>query len=497
MADARKLKDKVAKYLARQDYDAAHAACLELTKLEPRDDHALLKLGEIEERLGETDDAVGRYRRLVARYADDGRLVRAIAVARRILDLVPGDAGTQRKLALLYAARGLPPAAASGAAAEEARHAADHAPAPAATPAPEEAPEPAPPPEPPATVDGPAWNEAAPSYRPPSAASGQRILDTLASEEDPFRAPADEAARRQIAAADLESLDLSDLDLAFVELADDAAPKAPDTPLFSDLAPEELEAVLARVAVRRPAPGEAVVRQGEAGDSVFVVASGKVAVRVHRQDGTDGEVATLGEGDFFGEFGLFLGGRRQATVVAVDEGTELLEIRHPDLMDVAGRHPRIREVLEDFYKRRAVDTALAASQLFGGLSADARAALSRMVAVERHELGSMVLQEGDDGGALYFIRSGRLKVESRGLADAPVHLADLGPGDFFGEISLLSEVPVTADVVTTEATELLKLTRTEVLQLCGFFPEIETHLEAARQRRLHESIERLAEAGPV
>ena len=488
MADARKLKDKVARHLARQDYEAAHAACLALVALRPDDDHALLKLGEIEERLRRTEAALGRYRQLVDRYADEGRLVRAIAVARRILDAAPDDSAIQRKLALLYAARGLPPAAASGAVAREVRHAADHAADADAAGSPA---------GPEAVAAGEVAAGSEPRVRAPSLATGQRLLDVLASEEDPFAPSPEETSRRQLAAEDLESLDLGDLDLAFVELAGDAAPKAPATPLFSDLAPEELEAVLAKVTVRRPAPGEAVVRQGEVGDSVFVVAAGSLKVRVTRRDGTGAEVATLGEGDFFGEFGLFLEGRRQATVVADAEDTELLEVRHADLEAVARRHPRVREVLEDFYRRRAVDTALASSQLFGGLRDDARDALARMVSVERHRAGSTVLQEGDDGEGLYLVRSGHLKVETRGLADGPVALAELWPGDFFGEISLLSEVPITADVVATEPTELLKLSRTEVLQLCGFFPELGKRLEATREHRLHASIERLAEAGGV
>jgi CRP-like cAMP-binding protein len=60
--------------------------------------------------------------------------------------------------------------------------------------------------------------------------------------------------------------------------------------------------------------GEEIVRQGDAGQELFVVVKGEVAVQV---DGN--EVARLGPGGFFGEMSLLTGEPRSATVVAVDD----------------------------------------------------------------------------------------------------------------------------------------------------------------------------------
>lgn len=62
-------------------------------------------------------------------------------------------------------------------------------------------------------------------------------------------------------------------------------------------------------------PGEAVVRQGEQGDTFFLVARGELAVRV-QVEGGEKEVATLERGAFFGEMSLLTGDPRTATVVA-------------------------------------------------------------------------------------------------------------------------------------------------------------------------------------
>ncbi len=64
-------------------------------------------------------------------------------------------------------------------------------------------------------------------------------------------------------------------------------------------------------------PGEVIVRQGEVGDCMFVIQSGRVEV-VHTGDGREVQLAIRGEGDFFGEMSVFEREVRMATVRALD-----------------------------------------------------------------------------------------------------------------------------------------------------------------------------------
>jgi len=78
-------------------------------------------------------------------------------------------------------------------------------------------------------------------------------------------------------------------------------------------------------AVSRPqlyAAGEAIVAEGDAGDSMFVLARGEAAVTLSQ---TEGVVATLRAGAFFGEMSLLTGDARSATVSAVTD-CELIEV---------------------------------------------------------------------------------------------------------------------------------------------------------------------------
>lgn len=472
----RKVKNKLTKAMSRSDWDDALEYVLVLREIDPDDNRHLLKLGEIHQRLEHNEEAKKAYAALVELYAEDGRLAKAISVSKMLLQIDPDDQGVQKKLALLYSARGLP----SGMGLRELQLQAPPAPPVAST----RDPTPAPP------APGPVFTEL-------DGPSGADILAELEAAEDPFRPTAEETARKQIALKDLQNIDLDELDLAFVEIAPGtSAPEIPLTPLFSDLAPEELHAVMGEVRLRRFEAGDVVVKEGDDGRSLFVVAEGVVSVRTSRSDGEEIEVAQLEEGAFFGEFGLFSDGKRHATVIAKDE-VQLLEIHHDDLMEVAKKHPRVKQVLRDFYRKRALDKALAASQLFGHLGPEPRSALGRMAAIEAHKSGSMILQEGDDAVGLYLVKQGLLQVQSRDVQDRTVVHAELRSGDFFGEISTLTGAPITADVVAVEDSEVLKFSRTEVLQICNFYPEVKEALEKTSQRRLHESIDRLSESGIV
>lgn len=90
-----------------------------------------------------------------------------------------------------------------------------------------------------------------------------------------------------------------------------------DVPILAPLSPSERDELARRSRSVGFGTGETIIRQGEAGDSFYVVAQGQVHVRV-RAAGSSQEqvVATLGAGQFFGEMSLMTGEARTATVVA-------------------------------------------------------------------------------------------------------------------------------------------------------------------------------------
>jgi len=113
--------------------------------------------------------------------------------------------------------------------------------------------------------------------------------------------------------------------------------------IFAPLSGEET-GMLAKAAVRHIfAPGETVIRAGDPGSSMFVVHNGRVCVQLN-ENGKSRTVATLNEGDFFGEMALFTGEPRTANVVALEE-TEVLEIGHTAMKGVLETNPDLVESL--------------------------------------------------------------------------------------------------------------------------------------------------------
>jgi CRP-like cAMP-binding protein len=105
--------------------------------------------------------------------------------------------------------------------------------------------------------------------------------------------------------------------------------------LFSTLAGEDLAAIAGIAEEIEKDPGEAVVVEGEPGDALFFVVSGRVVVERGGKP-----VAELGEREVFGEMALLDPGPRSATVRAASE-VVLLSIAREDFDDIMRDRPEV------------------------------------------------------------------------------------------------------------------------------------------------------------
>jgi CRP-like cAMP-binding protein len=121
---------------------------------------------------------------------------------------------------------------------------------------------------------------------------------------------------------------------------------------------------------------------------------------------------------------------------------------------------------------------LAELPLFAGLDEDALRAIGASVTEESVEEGRAIVREGDFSQDLTIIDEGRARVERDGQ-----ELAELGPGDTFGEQGLISKAQRNATVRALTDMRLIHLTKFDLNRLKGAHPQLVERIEQIAQER--------------
>jgi CRP-like cAMP-binding protein len=142
------------------------------------------------------------------------------------------------------------------------------------------------------------------------------------------------------------------------EPTDDGAspPTRSVIPLFSGMSPEEFDEFTNMMVVHTLQPGQPIVRQGDTGKSVYVIASGSVKVWTMTPSGDRLDLAVLGPSDFFGEISFLTGNPRTATVETAEDSV-ILEVTDDKLSELVLRRPRVMQRLQEYSDMRSKGTS--------------------------------------------------------------------------------------------------------------------------------------------
>jgi CRP-like cAMP-binding protein len=234
-------------------------------------------------------------------------------------------------------------------------------------------------------------------------------------------------------------------------------PRLPQLPLFGAMEAPALEKLLRLQRVREVKAGEFVVKQGEEGKEAYVVVRGVLNV-VREHNGHPTLLAALGPGAIFGEMALVSRAPRAASVVAV-EPVQLLVMARDHLEELASREPVVARELSSFCHGRMVSNLMRHSALLAAIHPKNRQDMMTRFEARTFEKGDVLVRQGQEAKGLYLIASGTVQVSATDNDGDWVVLAELGPGDVVGEISLVLRRPATADVIAIHPTVALELTR--------------------------------------
>ena len=131
---------------------------------------------------------------------------------------------------------------------------------------------------------------------------------------------------------------------------------------------------------------------------------------------------------------------------------------------------------------RAIVAGLRKSPLLASLSDRQLQRLARSAKVRDLPADTVIVAQGKQGVGFYVVLEGRVNVRKDGRV-----VASLGRGDFFGELALFEEYRRSADVVTTEPTTVVILTRWEFWGFASDQPAVLRTILEQMARRFRET----------
>jgi ATP-binding cassette subfamily B protein len=228
-----------------------------------------------------------------------------------------------------------------------------------------------------------------------------------------------------------------------------------DLPLFGLMPPEVRRLVAASFEPVSYPFGAVIVEEGQAADALYVIVSGRARALRQGLGGEEVSLGLLGPGDVFGESALLEGRVRGATIRARSP-VEALRLPAVVFQALRATDPRVTEYFDLLARFRALKNLFRQSAVFSTLPDDTVGAVLAEMEPVTVARGDVVVTEGDEPDAMYFVEAGRLAAYS----DAEGERRDfsyLRTGDIFGERALLEGTRRTASVRAVSDARLLVL----------------------------------------
>jgi cAMP-dependent protein kinase regulator len=237
--------------------------------------------------------------------------------------------------------------------------------------------------------------------------------------------------------------------------------------------------------VREANAGEKIVDQGEEGTAAFTVGRG-ILKAVRKDGGGETILAMLGPGAIFGEMALVSQAPRAASVYA-EEPCELLVVSKEKLEEMAGEEPAIADELVTFCRGRMVSNLIRHSAFLSVISPNKRQELIKRFQMRAFDVGEAIVKQGQNRAGLFLVASGYVEVSSKDSEGDKVVIAQLGPGEVVGEISLILRRPATADVTAIVPTIAMELAQEGFQEIIREYPTLLNELYELATKREEET----------
>ncbi len=269
-----------------------------------------------------------------------------------------------------------------------------------------------------------------------------------------------------------------------LEEAHKTAPGIAPVPLFSELEPRSLRALIEAFEVMSVPKGHTLIREGDEGAEAYILARGEAEASRAAQGETI-VLARLTAGALFGEMALLSRAPRAASIIACRPSVVL--VARKDALDrVAEQFPGVGVKLASYCQKRMVQNLVRTSRILRAVRAEERPALIDKFVARSYEPGETLIAQDQTSAGLHLIASGEVSVVREENGESLL-IASLGPGDIVGEVSLILRKPSTAHVKAKHPTLTLHLPREDFLDLIREHPAILAQLYELAVKRDEET----------
>eukprot|EP00306_Pavlova_sp_CCMP459_P014145 CAMPEP_0185182870 /NCGR_PEP_ID=MMETSP1140-20130426/1625_1 /TAXON_ID=298111 /ORGANISM="Pavlova sp., Strain CCMP459" /LENGTH=408 /DNA_ID=CAMNT_0027748841 /DNA_START=25 /DNA_END=1251 /DNA_ORIENTATION=+ len=232
--------------------------------------------------------------------------------------------------------------------------------------------------------------------------------------------------------------------------------KAEENFLFSSLDTDQMGILLDAMFEKTYSAGDAIIKQGDQGDNFYIVFSGECEVWL-KKDGVETNVLTCGEGDSFGELALLYNAPRAATVKA-----------KTDVTLYAVDRITFKFIMMDttITKRSTYEGFLEQVPLLSSLTKNERQTIADALKPVEYKDGEDIITQGEVGNTFYILEKGNVVCTSMEGGEKK-ELKRCSPGDYFGEIALLTNRPRAATVTAEGDVCVLALDRRTFTRVLG------------------------------
>ncbi len=254
---------------------------------------------------------------------------------------------------------------------------------------------------------------------------------------------------------------------------------------FSDVTPALLGEIADSVSVCEFSRDDIICRHGMFDERFYVILTGKVWAVIPTEENPKYRLYSLGPGEFFGEEIIYTSEPRESTIIA-DEFVFALSMDGPSLRKLVESSGVVRSLMEKSYIDRQLRSDLRRVPIFTNMH-------DRLFeeVLSRVELVSLpgsrtICTEGETGDAFYLIRDGEVNVYRHHEKEDRL-IAILSEGQFFGEMSLLSDEKRNATVITSRKTDMVRISSGDFLAIVDKdLHMLKELIDVSDERRVHQ-----------